>query len=269
MARIIKIIFLFIFSFFIHMSTISKAADHMNLEEGLPVELEDTYPTPYKNIEYQQQVRFDLTSTNKSDFRLDQRIEYGFARNWQTRIGLPVKLGTGVNQGLGDVTTEVFYNFNTESVWVPSTAMAAKAIFPSYGDSRGVDMAWKFLALKKLRKNSLFERVAVNATWFHNFDKRINERSDLYKIVTGYYRRITPTTIGIIDYVREQHLEKGKIANIIEIGFRTQLNPMTLAGIGFGVGVSKDSPNFRMTLSLQHALNNRLLYKEPKKQIYD
>lgn len=236
----------------------SALADHINLEEGLPVELEDPYPTEFRNVEIQQYSRFDLEDEGRTKFPLVQRLEYGFAPNAQFRVTLPVWLGSGFEEpGLGDVDTELFYNLNQESKLLPATAISGRAIYPTNQASKGVDMAWKLMAVKKVGKSAKFHYIGVNGEWKHNFNRTGDERPDTYKVVAGYYTRLGPNMIGIIDYVRELNVEKDKnSANFIEIGFRNAVTPLTVVGIGFGVGVDDDSPRFRTTLSYQHSLTH-------------
>ncbi|OGI03357.1 MAG: hypothetical protein A2Y25_08495 [Candidatus Melainabacteria bacterium GWF2_37_15] len=157
--------------------------------------------------------------------------------------------------GIGDVSTELFYTLNTESVYVPGMAITNRLFYPTNSASHGVDMDWRFLAVKKVGKDPYLQRVGVNLAWLHNFDRRVNERSDTYKIIPAYYRIIGPNSLVIIDYVRELNVEKNMdTANFIEIGYRKAVSPLTVLGLGLGVGLDNDSPRFRATISYQHSV---------------
>jgi hypothetical protein len=69
--------------------------------------------------------------------------------------------------------------------------------------------------------------------------------------VAGYSRRLGADTVIVADYVREQADEKGKTFDIVELGLRRQLTPLTVLSAGAGAGVSKDSPNVRFTVGFQ------------------
>ena len=114
------------FCAFLVLTATAHAADHNNLEEGLPVEVEDAYPTAYTNTEFQLQGRYERTSKGDDQFVLRPALEYGFAPNWQGKIELPFRLGEGDTRGSGDIGLELFHNFNTETLSTPAFALSAR-----------------------------------------------------------------------------------------------------------------------------------------------
>ena len=230
-----------------------QAADHMNLEEGLPVEVEDAYPTAYRNREWQLQGRFERTDDGKNRFVVDPRLEYGFARNWQARINVPFQFGSADKIGSGDVGLEAFYNFNTESLSLPAFAVSAKADLPTGRNSSGVDTQFKFIATKTLGAGRKLQRVHFNFIYHNNANARATERSNRYGVVLGYSQRVGPDTLLVADYVREQEKMRGKTSDILELGFRRSLTPLRVLALGAGVGIGKDSPDFRITAALQQS----------------
>ncbi len=231
----------------------ARAADHINLEPGLPLEVEDAYPTGYLNREFQLSGRYERTADGKNQYRADPRLEYGFARNWQARINVPFILGNGDKRGSGDVGAELFYNFNSESLKLPAFAASVNATVPSGRDSSGVDTEFKLIATKTLGYAEKLQRVHLNLTYFNNASARADERSNGYVAVAGYSQRLGPQTIFLTDYVRQQEKERGATSDIIEVGLRYQKTPLTVLSAGLGAGVSKDSPDFRLTLGLQRS----------------
>lgn len=229
------------------------ASDHTNLEEGLPVRIEDAYPIGYLGREFQGLFRYDRTRDGKDLFILDPRLEYGFARNWQAKITAPFRLGSANLTGSGNVGLEVFHNFNQESLRVPAFAISARADFPSGRDSSGVDTTLKFIASKTRGRSTLLHRLHLNVAWKHNEGRRMGERTDAYMLAFGYSRRLSPDTIFVADYVRDQELYEDKTSNVIEVGIRRQLTPLTTLAVGVGAGIGPDSPPFRFTLGFQHA----------------
>lgn len=231
----------------------SQAADHMNLEEGLPTEIEDAYPTAYRNREFQLQGRYERTDDGQNRFVVDPRLEYGFARNWQGRINLPFQLGSADKTGSGDVGLEAFYNFNTESLSSPAFAVSAKADLPTGRNSSGLDTQWKFIATKTLGAATRLQRVHFNFIYHNNANARANERSNRYGVILGYSQRVGPDTLLVADYVREQEKERGKTADIVELGLRRSLTPLRVFALGAGVGIGNDAPKFRVTAALQQS----------------
>ncbi len=56
------------------------AADHTNLEENIPTQVEDAYPLPYLNREVQAFGRYEQDREGRDLFRWEPRMEIGFAR---------------------------------------------------------------------------------------------------------------------------------------------------------------------------------------------
>lgn len=229
------------------------AADHTNLEPGLPLEVEDAYATGYLNREFQLSARYERTRGGKNQYVVDPRLEYGFARNWQARISVPFILGSGDKRGSGDIGAEIFYNFNTESLKLPAFAASVSAATPTGRDSSGLDTSYKFIATKSLGYAEKLQRVHLNLTYLNNASPRADERSNGYAAVVGYSQRVGPQTIFLADYVREQEKERDVTSNIVEIGLRYQKTPLTVFSLGLGAGIGNQSPDFRATLGYQQS----------------
>ncbi len=235
------------------LASTAHADDHINLEPGLPLEVEDAYATGYLNREFQLSGRYERTAEGKNQYTVDPRLEYGFARNWQARIRVPFILGSGDKRGSGDIGAEVFYNFNTESLKLPAFAASVNLTAPTGRDSSGIDTEFKLIATKSLGYAEKLQRVHLNLTYFNNASARADERSNGYAAVVGYSQRVGPQTIFLADYVRQQQKERSVTYDLLEVGLRYQKTPLTTLSLGLGTGVSKDSPDFRATLGLQRS----------------
>lgn len=231
----------------------THAADHMNLEEGLPTQIEDAYPIAYRGREIQGFARYERTDDGRDDrAALEPRLEVGAAPNLQVSLSTPLLFGSADRTGSRNLDLGALYNFNTESLRVPAFALAARAEFPTGINSNGVDTTLKFIATKTLGGYTL-QRVHLNAAWLHNAGRRTGERGDRYSLVLGYNRALTADLMFVTDYVREQEREKEKTADILEAGVRYQLTPLTVLAAGAGAGIGEDSPEVRLTVAFQYA----------------
>lgn len=230
-----------------------RAADHSNLEEGLPVQVEDAYPIAYLSREIQGLARYDRTDQGEDRVVLDPRLEFGFARNWQGKISVPFQTGSADRTGSGDIGLEAFYNFNTETLRLPAFALSGRADFPTGRNSRGVDSQLKFIVTQTLGKGTGLDRLHLNLIYRNNARPEENEARHRYAAILGYSRRAGPDTTLVADFVREQEREKKKHANIVEIGLRRQLTPLALLAIGVGAGIGEDSPKFRLMAAFQQS----------------
>ena len=233
--------------------TSTARADHINLEPGLPLEVEDAYPTGYLNREFQLSARYERTRNGDNQYIVTPRLEYGFARNWQASINVPFTLGSGDRRGSGDVGAELFYNFNSESLKVPAFAVSVGAVAPTGRDSSGLDTSFKLIATKSLGYAEKLQRVHLNFTYFNNASPRNDERSNRYAAVAGYSQRMGPQMIFLTDYARQQEKERGVTSNLVEVGLRYQSTPLRVLSFGIGAGIGQQSPDFRATFGLQQS----------------
>jgi hypothetical protein len=230
------------------------AADHTNLEEGLPTQIEDAYATAYMNREIQLAGRFERTNDGKDRFRLEPIFEYGVAHNAEVSLSVPFLLGNADKTGSGNVRIDALYNLNTESVLLPAFAVVGEAELPSGRDAAGVDTTVKLIASKMINPYSTWlHRLHLNAMWTHNAGSTAEERSDMFAAIIGFSARIGKDTVGIIDIIRRQEREKNKESNIAEIGIRCQWNPLTVISAGGGYGFGDESPKLRLMLGLQRS----------------
>jgi len=170
---------------------------------------------------------------------------------------VPVIFGSEEIDNVSGIGLEGFYNFNQEGIYLPAFAVSGRVDAPvgenESGHLEGWDTTLKLLASKKLGSAPQLNSVHVNASWKHNFEAKPDERENYYVAAIGYSQRVGPDTTMIFDYVREQEIEEDKDANLVELGFRHQITPLTLATVGAGAGIGEDSPDFRLTIGFQHA----------------
>jgi hypothetical protein len=232
--------------------TASAQTDHVNLEEGLPTELEDAYPTAYRNREVQFFTRYERTRDGKDRVTFQPTLEFGVFRNAELKFTAPFFAGSADKTGSGDIQAELLYNFNTESRKLPAFAVVGRVTAPSGRRSAGVDTAVKFIATKSI--SNRLDRLHLNLELERNGGARFDERNTLYRAIFGYSGRIGADTLFVADFVRKQERMRGENSNIVEAGFRRQINPLTIITFGAGVGIGEQSPKFRFTIGIQRTI---------------
>ncbi len=230
----------------------APASDHANLEEGLPTRLTDAYPIPYRGRELQGLFRYEQTKDGHNLFRLEPRLEYGLAPNAQATLSVPLLLGGADKSGSGDIALEALYNLNQESLHVPAFALAARAEFPTGRASRGYDTTLTAVA-SKLVGRSVYQQLSVNLAWLHKTDPDPTERGDGYLLVFGYARALGADNLFIIDYVRERRVSERTTSNIVEVGLRTQLSPLTTLSGGGGADIVDRRSVIRGVIAVQRS----------------
>lgn len=232
--------------------TAVAASDHMNLEEGLPTQVEDAYPTAFRNREVQGVFSYDRTRDDKNQVTLEPRLEFGIAPNTELRLRAPFYVGNADRTGSGNLDVSTLYNFNTEGLILPAFAVECEGEIPIGKDSRGFDTILKFIATKSISKTGL-DRIHLNLGWMHNAGREDDEREHRYLAILGYSRRLTADTVLVADFIRRQERKRGDNSNVIELGIRWQLTPRAVVSFGAGGGIGEESPIARAMLGFQRS----------------
>ena len=226
-------------------------AGPLNLESGLPLEVEDVYATPFLNREYQGFLRYERSQHDKDTLDVVQRLEFGVWYNTELTVEAPFHFGEGAPDDYGDTSIELLYNFNQETRTVPALALSGTLIAPSGERSEGLDSEVELLLTKTVPGTWDLHRVHLNGGYRFNDDIQEGERSGTYHLVAGYQVRATNELVLLADVFREQDLEEDQAINMIELGGRYRLTPYALLSIGGGVGFGDQSPEARTTAGLQ------------------
>lgn len=228
------------------------AADHLNLEDGLPLGIEDAYPIAFRGREIQGLVRYEHAEDGTDTMTFRPVLEVGVWRNTQVAVESDLIAGNGDRTGSGNVAVEALYNFNTETLTWPALALKGGLEFPTGKSAEGVDTTLKFIVTKTIGRNlDSLDRVHFNAAWRHNAKAQEDERSEHYMLGLGYSRRIDADAILVADYLYEQDREEGVDIHLLELGVRYQCTPLTVLAAGIGTGIAEDSPDLRVTLGFQ------------------
>ncbi|EHP91084.1 hypothetical protein [Methylorubrum extorquens] len=97
----------------------SLAADHSNLEEGLPITIEDAYPIKENGLEAQSYFQYNRIRNDPrgaSSLMAVPRLEWGAFKNFQLSVEAPYRVGTASDTDQGAFRAQGFYNFNQEGL---------------------------------------------------------------------------------------------------------------------------------------------------------
>lgn len=233
----------------------TAAADHTNLEEGLPVEVTDAYSLEYLGRELQTRLQYRYTPDGAHEAYVEPRFEFGIPYNGQIAVRVPL-VGRFVEGDehfdLGRVALDYMYNLNQETLSIPAFAIVAGVEAPDTRDGGSVDPFARILVTKMISGSTFWHRVHLNATVQGNVNRKDDERSLRYLAVVGYDFRLNATMIGVIDAVRDQPLREEPATNFGEIGVRLQVTPLLALAFGGGAGTSDDGePVARGTAAFQ------------------
>lgn len=256
------------------------AADHSNLEEGLPVTIEDAYPIKQGGLEVQGYMQYDRVRRDPngvSALMAVPRIEWGAFRNFQLSVETAYTIGTASTADQGEVRAQGLYNFNTEGLVLPAMAVQVGVGQPYGYRAGGTETEVEFLATKSIGTPDPLglspyayvpRQLHFNAAWFHNYDPitgRDGERHDRYRVGVGYSQPVSNNVVLVADVYRETLRDRDRAVNLAQIGARYIVTPQTIlaASAGFGFGGERGGSDVRLVLGLQHSLSYPYSFAPP------
>ena len=236
------------------------AVDHINLEEGLPVSVEDTFPIEYGKQEVQGVFAYDhfARSVGRNFFTFEPRLAVGLFPSFQATFRAPYQLGAdGSNSGAFNVGG--LYQLNKGGPVLPTFALSGGIEVP-YGFNPGaVETSLKLIASKPIGNASENRDIHLNIGWTHNTNPGPDERGDRYSIGVAYAQPLNAKTLFVVALVGEQELEQRTHRTLIELGIRHKVTEELVVSAGAGVfrimGPSERTDGFRFVVGFQRGID--------------
>ncbi len=241
--------------------TPALASDHFNLENKIPITIEDIEPIERGSLEFQSYGRFLAMRDGRRTGEAEPRFALGIFDKTQLEIGAPFLLGQGTANGNGDVEISVLRKFwdAPRDRWSPGFAMEADFRLPigiqQPGFTNGADLGMTALLKKDLGKHVFH----INAGFDWTADESTVEtlRRGVWSAAIGHHVPLTDRMVLVSDLAWSQAEERHtKDVWLLETGIRAQLTPKVIGAIGIGAGLNRGSetPVFSMTFGLQVGL---------------
>ncbi len=122
-----------------------------------------------------------------------------------------------------------------------------------YGESRPV-YEFDTVALfgKRLIEGDRPVSAYLNLGWTTRPDPLPGERPGRYTVAAALGQAVTPDTVIVAAYIREQQERGERDSNLIQAGFRHRLpDNRTTLGVAIGAGLGRDSPRLQIGVALQ------------------
>ena len=227
-----------------------------NIEQGLPLQFEDTVTQEYLGREFQLVSRYERTDEGEDRWLLEPRLEFGIWHNTQLTIATPFLFGDAdEGDGLGPIELDLLYNLNQETLDLPAFAFKVGADFTGAAEAGGGDGVDPFVGLivdRTIGDTSLYQKVHFNFLYQFNGSRLDDERDGRYEVALGYSRRLGGSAMLVADLVRLQDMMENEESNFAEVGIRYATTPQSVLSAGVGFGIGDESPDVRFTIGFQY-----------------
>jgi Putative MetA-pathway of phenol degradation len=212
--------------------------DHTNLDEGRPLRLEDAYAIADGEIALEAGGGFTLQRRGPNRGLFPAEILYGAYPNLQ--VGLGTTLSTDPRDiedrpKSGDLLLSALYNFNQETISLPSLALKVGVDTPTGVGAQGYGVELKGIITKSIERLSLH----LNAGYEFLIATPRGDRDGRYTLALGASYPIgapqftRATLVG--DVFAEQSTRRGEPTCVgTEVGLRYQLTPRMVWDVGIG-----------------------------------
>ena len=230
------------------LTPLAHAADHSNLEEGLPTSLADATPLPFLGRELQLVFDYDRGGDGRDRLELEPRFEFGLFPNAQLALHAPITWGEGDEIELGNLSADALYNLNQESIAVPSVSLVGEIAAPTAPEEDTWRPSVKVFATKSIPYTTYWAQLHANA--IYAFDPRPGRGA--WQLKGGTSFRLTTSSMGILGYAWDQGGDGAQDTHWVEPGVRVQVTPLWVLSAGGGVGLrSEEGTAFRATVGIQ------------------
>jgi hypothetical protein len=241
----------------------SAQIDYRNLDDDRPVVTEDAYPVERYAFELLGPYRFEAEAGGIKHHTIVPEVAYGLARNTQVGLKLPfaaLDASTGIDWGLAGVQAFGFYNFNTESRWLPALSLRADASFP-LGSLAGEGSRFAIKAIATRSWGRL--RAHLNASRGFGSERALSRAEPLnrWNASLALDRTFFRSSILLIGEVATSQSTGGAPTVVnASLGARWQWTPTLVLDAGVARRLRSDTgPDIALTIGLSHAFGVRAL----------
>jgi len=222
---------------------------------GEPLEIEDAILTEQGELELQgaaiyERLRNDSRGRNQWPTQL--QIQAGIARRLEGRISVEDAFGNSeeAREG-GAVRLGLFYRFTELRPGpVPALGMLVEAGLP-YGPGGRSTQTTVIGAASWETPGSNPLSFHLNLGWLARPDPSPEERPHRYRVAVALTQALSPDTVLLAAYRRDQQERGERDLNLVLAGIRTRITPDTTLGLVGGVGIGQDSPELHIGLGIE------------------
>ncbi len=247
-----------------------------------PVRLEAANPTGPCQIQIFNELDYS-TASDGTDDDIDHifRVEWGFAKNHELNLKVPVRMGDGGYDGNADITVGWQWRLWEEQELLPAFALLNQLRIPNGYQSEGVDWTLTGLMTKSLIPDKL--RLHVNPflktvngenlrdqqlkelgsragwyTWDWDDNDELDPRHFQWGVISGIDYKINECLILVADYIHEASSFYGwRNQHTAELGLEWRLAENQMIGTSTYCTLDGDSlgPNWGMRFNYAYTFD--------------
>jgi hypothetical protein len=221
----------------------ARADDVRDLEEELPVTIEDARPSPAGSRQFNGGLRYQhmrpSPGAGREEWQLTPRFQLGITDDLQMAIASPYRLGDSSDSSQGEARLEGLLRLNRERGNLPSFAVDVGVEQPFGANHGGTEALIKGIMTKSLGQSRGTNKVAqvhVNLIARHNFNPLPDERLHRYMAGVAFSRQLSERWLVGASLFSEEQRQRGQVINMVEFGARWKLSEKLVFSGGFGYG---------------------------------
>lgn len=240
--------------------------DYRNLDDDRPTFIEDAYPVERFAFELLAPWRYERAGPGQSLHLFVPELAWGVLPNAQLGLKTPIagaRDGDGTSWGLAGVRAFALYNFFTEGMTYPAISLRTDLALPA--GSLGGDVT-RF-GLKAIATRSFGpHRVHLNLAGSAGGDGEGPAGEPLARWSAGAAvdrTFIRESLLLVAEAYAIEHHPDEPTEVLASIGARMQLRPTLVIDAGVGRRLTRNGPDFAITLGLSHAFGVTWLMPRP------
>ena len=227
-------------------------ADPQGLSASIPVRVKDA-------INYSELGDFTLYYTDR--YTEEQNGDYDLNGGPKLKVGLAPGLAfvtspaeqisnSRLDKG-GLSANAIEYQLNDQNTYFPAVLIEGAYLAPYGADHGPAQKQLLIVTTKYLGSSAQSPRLDLEVTWNDIPFPLKKERKGRLSLGFAYSHLITAKSAFVIDFVHQQLGSVGKDGNFIDCGSNYEFTPAVTAGLGAGIGIAQQAPDFRIFMGLK------------------
>jgi hypothetical protein len=231
----------------------AAAGEAAQPDDFQPLTIDDASPLERGQASAELSTSWDHDRHGDDLIELRPAAKIGAFEGLELELALPYTLGSSDEAGQANFDLGAKYGLRDAGGGLPALALEADVSVP-LGSHPGLDTELTLLAAQPLTgKGEGGPALYLNLSWLHFFDAESGEeRSNGYAAAFGVSFPVGENTGLVADIVHEDERDRDQATNLVEAGVRREVMEGLILSVGAGTGLAGDSPEFRLTVGLQH-----------------